>query len=110
MGAPWPMLGGCPKRASRHEASATYSSTIRWSIPTPAAESSPAISVAGFLWVGTSDGRAVALSAFYGNLITSVKLGDQPVTSSPASRSATTGRWPACTFSTLMWPPASRAE
>lgn len=81
---PWPMLGGCPKRASYSPRPATYSTTIRWSIDVPAAESSPAVSAEGFLWVGTTDGRAIALSAFYGNLIASVKLGDVPVRSSPA--------------------------
>lgn len=80
----WPMLGGCPKRASYATRPATYSTTVRWSVDVPAVDSSPAISAEGYLWVGTSDGRAVALSSVYGTLLTSVKLGDGPVRSSPA--------------------------
>jgi outer membrane protein assembly factor BamB len=82
--AVWPMLGGCPKRASYSYRPATYATTLRWFVGVPAAESSPALTAEGFLWVGTTDGRAIALSATFGNLLTSVKLGDGPVRSSPA--------------------------
>lgn len=80
----WPMLGGCPKHASYAQRPATYSTTLRWSVDVPAVDSSPAISAEGYLWVGTSDGRAVALSSIYGTLLTSVKLGDSAVRTSPA--------------------------
>lgn len=80
----WPMLGGCPKRGSYAYRPATYTTTLRWSVDVPAADSSPALTAEGFLWVGTTDGRAVALSAAFGTLVTSVKLGDGPIRSSPA--------------------------
>jgi outer membrane protein assembly factor BamB len=82
--SPWPMLGGCPKHASYAARPATFSTGVRWSVDVPAADSSPALTAEGFLWVGTTDGRGVALSAFYGTLVSSVKLGSDPVRSSPA--------------------------
>lgn len=82
--AAWPMLGGCPKRAGVAARPATSSSALRWFVDVPAADSSPALTAEGLLWVGTTDGRAVAMSAYYGTLITSVKLGSEPVRSSPA--------------------------
>jgi outer membrane protein assembly factor BamB len=86
--APWPMLGGCPKRGGYAYRPATFSTAVRWTTDVPAAESSPAITAEGFLWVGTTDGRAVAMSAYYGNLSTSVKLGSDPVRSSPSLASS----------------------
>jgi outer membrane protein assembly factor BamB len=78
------MLGGCPKRASYAPRAATYQTTVRWAVALGAEASSPAISADGFLWVGTTGGLGIALSAFYGNLLTAVKLGADPVRSSPA--------------------------
>lgn len=88
MNAPWPMLGGCPKRAGYAARVATFNTTVRWTTELPTADTSPAISAEGHLWVGTTNGFAVALSAFDGNPLTTVKLGTSSIRSSPAIESS----------------------
>lgn len=80
----WALRGGCPKRAGYSARGGPQSATIRWSTPIAAAESSPAISAEGMLWVGTNDGDVVALSATYGNVLGVLRVGGGAVRSSPA--------------------------
>jgi outer membrane protein assembly factor BamB len=61
--APWPMLGGCPKRAGVASGSGPQNATLKWSLSLAAGDSSPAIGADRLLWVGTTDGDVVVLSA-----------------------------------------------
>jgi outer membrane protein assembly factor BamB len=65
--APWPMRGGCPKRAGVSPNAGPQNATLKWSIPLPAGESSPAIGADRLIWVGTNvpdaGGDVVVLSA-----------------------------------------------
>ena len=60
--APWPMRGGCPKRAGVSSATGPQNATLKWSVDLPAGESSPAIAADGLIWVGTADRDVVVLS------------------------------------------------
>jgi outer membrane protein assembly factor BamB len=60
--APWPMRGGCPKRAGVASGAGPQNATLKWSLPLAAGESSPAIAADRLLWVGTTDGDVVVLS------------------------------------------------
>jgi outer membrane protein assembly factor BamB len=62
LNAPWPMRGGCPKRAGVSMSTGPQNAALRWSVPMPAGESSPAIGADGLIWVGTTDGDVVVLS------------------------------------------------
>jgi len=85
-GAPWPMRGGCPKRAGVSSATGPQNATLRWSVALPAGESSPAIAADGLIWVGTADHDVVVLSPD-GTVQNALHTGG-PVRSSPV-RSAT---------------------
>ena len=61
--APWPMRGGCPKRAGVASSAGPQNATVKWSLSLAAGESSPAIGADRLLWVGTTDGDVVVLSA-----------------------------------------------
>lgn len=61
--APWPMLGGCPKRAGVASGAGPQNATLKWSLSLAAGDSSPAIGADRLLWVGTTDGDVVVLSA-----------------------------------------------
>lgn len=63
MGSPWPLRGGCPKRAGTTTTTGPQSARIDWSVEFPVGESSPVIAVDGVVWVGTADGDVVGLSA-----------------------------------------------
>lgn len=82
--AVWPLKGGCPKRASYAGRPGPQNATIRWSTPIAAAESSPAITADGTLWVGTADGDVVAIAATNGNVLSALRVGGGAVRSSPA--------------------------
>lgn len=62
-GAPWPMRGGCPKRAGVASGSGPRTASVKWSVPLAVGDSSPAISADHRVWVGTADGDVIALSA-----------------------------------------------
>jgi outer membrane protein assembly factor BamB len=61
--APWPMLGGCPKRAGVASGAGPQNATVKWSLSLAAGDSSPAIGADRLLWVGTTAGDVVVLSA-----------------------------------------------
>jgi outer membrane protein assembly factor BamB len=61
--APWPMRGGCPKRAGVASGAGPQNATVKWSLSLAAGDSSPAIAADRLLWVGTTDGDVVVLSA-----------------------------------------------
>lgn len=85
-GAPWPMRGGCPKRAGASTSTGPQGARLEWSVEFPVGESSPAIGADGIVWVGTSAGDIVALSPS-GNVVGVLRTGGA-IASSPA-RSAT---------------------
>lgn len=84
--APWPMRGGCPKRAGVSPSAGPQTAKVKWSVPLPAGESSPAIAADHYVWVGTTDGDVIALSGD-GTVQGALRTGG-PVRSSPA-RAAT---------------------
>ena len=86
LNAPWPMRGGCPKRAGVSTGTGPQNATLRWSVPLAAGESSPAIGADGLIWVGTSDADVVVLSGD-GKVQNALRTGGA-ITSSPV-RSAT---------------------
>ena len=61
--APWPMRGGCPKRAGVAFGAGPQNAVVKWSLPLAAGDTSPAIGADHMLWVGTSDGDVVVVSA-----------------------------------------------
>lgn len=61
--APWPMRGGCPKRAGVSTSIGPQNATLKWSVALPAGESSPAVAADKLIWVGTAEGDVVVLSA-----------------------------------------------
>ncbi len=84
--APWPMRGGCPKRAGVSATTGPSAATVKWSLPLAAGDSSPAIGADHVLWIGTSDGDVLAVSQG-GAIVGALRTGGA-VRSSPA-RSAT---------------------
>lgn len=80
--APWPMRGGCPKRAGVSSNAGPQTAKVKWSIALPAGESSPAISADRLVWVGTADGDVIVLSRD-GSVQGALRTGG-PVRSSPA--------------------------
>jgi outer membrane protein assembly factor BamB len=58
---PWPLRGGCPTRAGWSALSGPQQATVSWTVPLPAAESSPALAANGLVWVGTTSGDVVAI-------------------------------------------------
>ena len=80
--SPWPMRGGCPKRAGVGATPGPQSATVKWSVPLLAGSSSPAIAADRLVWVGTKDGDVVSLSAG-GQILGALRTG-AAVSSSPA--------------------------
>lgn len=62
-GAPWPLRGGCPKRAGVLPGAGPQSATLQWSVPIAAGDSSPAVDAAGLVWLGTAGGDVLAVSS-----------------------------------------------
>jgi outer membrane protein assembly factor BamB len=60
--APWPMRGGCPKRAGVSANGGPAAATVKWAVALPVGESSPAVSADHHVWIGTADGDVIALS------------------------------------------------
>lgn len=60
--SPWPMRGGCPKRAGVSSSTGPQNATLKWSVDLPGGDSSPAIGADRLVWVGTSDHDVVVLS------------------------------------------------
>ena len=81
-GAPWPMRGGCPKRAGAASGTGPQAASVKWSVPLPAGDSSPAISADHLVWVGTADGDVIAIGGD-GTVQGALRTGG-PVRSSPA--------------------------
>ncbi|MDB4944440.1 MAG: cell surface protein, partial [Labilithrix sp.] len=81
-GAPWPLRGGCVKRAGLAGAAGPQNASVRWSLPLLAGDSSPAVSPSDTVWVGTSDGDLVGVST-NGAVLATVRTGGA-VRSSPA--------------------------
>jgi outer membrane protein assembly factor BamB len=84
--APWPMRGGCPKRAGAASSPGPRNATIKWSLPLAAGDTSPAISADRFVWVGTAEGDVVVVTP--GGVVQGALRTGGPVRSSPA-RAAT---------------------
>lgn len=84
--APWPMRGGCPKRAGVASSPGPQNAVVKWSLSLRAGETSPAISADRFVWVGTADGDVVVLTP--GGVVEGALHTGGPVRSSPV-RAAT---------------------
>ncbi len=84
--APWPMRGGCPKRAGVASKAGPQNATLKWSLPLRAGETSPAVSADRLVWIGTADGDVVVLTP--GGVVLGALHTGGPVRSSPV-RAAT---------------------
>lgn len=84
--APWPMRGGCPKRAGVASNPGPQNATLKWSLPLRAGETSPVVAADHLVWVGTADGDVVVLTP--GGVVYGALRTGGPVRSSPV-RSAT---------------------
>lgn len=84
--AAWPLRGACPKRAGAFGATGPRSEELQWTLPAPAAESSPAIDSERLVWVGTTAGDLIAISPG-GRVQATVRL-PGPIKSSPARTAA----------------------
>jgi outer membrane protein assembly factor BamB len=84
--APWPMRGGCPKRAGVSTSTGPQNATLKWSVELPAGATSPAIGVDRLVWVGTADHDVVVLSPD-GTVQNALRTGGA-VASSPARSAA----------------------
>lgn len=60
--APWPLRGGCPKRAGLSGGTGPSDSRSSWTLAMPSADTSPAIDAERILWVGTAAGDVVAMT------------------------------------------------
>lgn len=58
--SPWPLLGGCPKRANISDGLGPRDAKLAWSFPV-AGGSSPVIGGDRLVWVGTGEGDVVAI-------------------------------------------------
>lgn len=79
----WPLRGGCPTRAGWSSVPGPQSSNVHFSVPAAGGESSPVVAADGVLWVGTSTGEVLAVSASDGVVRWSISVG-MGVRSSPA--------------------------
>lgn len=73
--APWPVRGGCPKRASVAVRPGPRTASVRWSTPLAAGASAPVVSASRVVWVGTDDGDVVAVS-LAGTPVAALHTGD----------------------------------
>jgi outer membrane protein assembly factor BamB len=80
--SPWPLAGGCPKRAGVAKAAGPQNAVVKWRTTAPAGATSPAIDGAHLPWVGTADGD-VLVFAVVGAVQSSLHTGGA-VRSSPA--------------------------
>ncbi len=56
LGAPWPVQGGCPKRAGTASHGGSQQAAVQWSLRVPGTGSSPVVDAMGRVWIGTSEG------------------------------------------------------
>lgn len=84
--APWPLRGGCPKRGGLSGGTGPRNATLNWTIPMPAAETSPAIDAERVLWVGTAAGDVVAITL--NGTVQATHRTSGPVRSSPVRNAA----------------------
>jgi len=61
--APWPMRGGCPKRAGTGTGAGAQNATVKWSLAIPAGDSSPAVSGDRLVWFGSVAGDVMLVSS-----------------------------------------------
>ena len=80
--APWPMRGGCPKRANASTQLGPQTSQVKWTVPMPALESSAAVSADQLVWVGLGDGNVIVMSG--AGIVQSGLPTGGPIRSSPA--------------------------
>lgn len=80
--APWPLRGGCPKRAGLAASLGPQNATLAWTVALPAGESSVAIAADRLLWVGTTSGHVLAMSS--SGVVQWALATGGPVRSSPA--------------------------
>lgn len=84
--APWPLRGGCPKRAGAAGATGPQNASLQWTLALPSADTSPAIGADRILWVGGAAGDVAAITP--AGVLTALYRTAAPITSSPV-RSAT---------------------
>ena len=84
--APWPLRGGCPKRAGAAGATGPQNASLQWTLALPSADTSPSIGADRVLWVGGAAGDVAAITP--AGVLTAVYRTAAPITSSPV-RSAT---------------------
>lgn len=80
--APWPLRGGCPKRAGLAATVGPQNATLRWTVALPSGESSVAIAADRLLWVGATSGHVLAMSG--SGVVQWALATGGPVRSSPA--------------------------
>jgi outer membrane protein assembly factor BamB len=85
-GSPWPLRGGCPKRAGVAGGSGPTTATVKWSLSVRAGDTSPAIAADGAVWVGTAEGDVLVVTP--GGAVAGALRTGGAVRSSPA-RAAT---------------------
>ncbi|HVM70068.1 MAG TPA: PQQ-binding-like beta-propeller repeat protein, partial [Gaiellaceae bacterium] len=61
--SPWPLRGGCATRAGYASTSGPQNATVAFSTPLAGGESAPAVGDGGFTWLGTLDGRILAVTS-----------------------------------------------
>lgn len=64
--APWPLRGGCPKRANRAfgaNGQGPQAPKLMWSVPLAAADTSPAVDQERVIWFGTAQGDIYGYTA-----------------------------------------------
>lgn len=62
-GAPWPMLGGCPKRSGYSSSSiGPANAVVKWTAAANAGANAAIVESGDLVWAGTSDGDVEALS------------------------------------------------
>jgi outer membrane protein assembly factor BamB len=62
-GAPWPLRGGCTTRAGWSALPGPTAGQVSFSVPAAVGESSPAVSSAALVWVGTTDGLVLTMTS-----------------------------------------------
>jgi outer membrane protein assembly factor BamB len=80
--APWPLRGGCAKRAGLSTNPGPQNAVVKWSLPLRAGGTSPAVSAERHIWVGTADGDVMVITPS-GVVLGALRTGG-PVRSSPA--------------------------
>lgn len=80
--APWPLRGGCAKRAGLSPNPGPQNAVVKWALALRAGDTSPAISADGHVWVGTAEGDVMVVTPS-GMVLGALRTGGA-VRSSPA--------------------------